>query len=56
MTLGSKMILFPSNRVKFEINKNEIVQVMRYKMLNYAKKGERVHIEKTVLYIIHVAY
>ena len=54
MTLGSKMTPSPSNEGKFEINKNEIIQVMQYKTLNYSKTAGSIL--KTVLYTIHVAY
>jgi hypothetical protein len=56
MTLGSKMTPSPSNGGKFEINKNEIVQTMQCKMLNYSKTAGRPQVVKTVLYTIHVAY
>jgi hypothetical protein len=56
MTLGSKMTPSPSNGGKFEINKNEIVQTMQCKMLNYSKTDKRPQVVKTVLYTIHVVY
>jgi len=56
MTLGSKMTPSPSNEGKFQINKNEIVQTMQCKMLNYSKTDKRPQVVKTVLYTIHVVY
>ncbi len=56
MTLGSKMTPSPSNKENIEINKNEIVQTMQCKMLNYSKTAGRPQVVKTVLYSIHVAY
>jgi len=56
MTLGSKTTPSPSNGGKFEINKNEIVQTMQCKMLNYSKTDKRPQVVKTVLYTIHVVY
>ena len=56
MTLGSKITPFPSNEGKFQINKNEIVQAMQCKMLNYSKTAGRPQVMKTVLNTIHVAY
>ena len=56
MTLGSKMTPSPSNKENIELNKNEIIQSMQCKMLNYSKTDKRPQVVKTVLYSIHVAY
>ena len=56
MTLGFKMTPSPPNEENIEIDKNEIVQTMQCKMLNYSKTAGRPQVVKTVLYSIHVAY